>query len=214
MDSFSARWTRKADLEAAIYRFHVIVDDGARLWVDDRLVIDDWRDGAARELTADYPLAQGQHSLRLEFYEHVTDARIRLWWEKVTPPPYPNWRGEYWSNRSLSGSPALLRDDAAIDFRWGTGAAATGLPVDNFSARWSRQLSFEPGVHVFFASADDGIRVYLDGELVVNEWHSSYGTDVYTFTAVLTGTHWLTVEYYEGDGEALVKFWWEKVSKR
>jgi len=210
-DNFSARWTRKVGFDADTYRFHVIVDDGARLWVDDRLYIDSWRDGVARELTADVPLARGQHSLRLEFYERGDKARIRLWWDKVGPVSYPDWKGEYWTNQNLSGSPALLRNDTAIDFRWNNGAAAAGLPADNFSARWSRQVTFEPGIYLFNAQADDGIRFFLDGQLLLNEWHSSNGRDVYGVDQVLTGPHRLVVEYYEGRGGALAKFWWKRV---
>jgi hypothetical protein len=210
-DSFSARWSRKAAFDADVYRFHVIVDDGARLWVDDRLLIDAWRDGVARELTADIPLTNGQHNLRLEFYERTDNARVRLWWEKTTPASYPDWKGEYWSNRDLRGARALLRNDKTIDFRWARGAAAAGLPADNFSARWSRQVNFEPGVYIFSASADDGIRFYLDGQLRLNEWHANDGKTVYTVEAALSGSHQLVVEYYEEGFEALVKFGWKRV---
>jgi hypothetical protein len=210
-NDFSARWTRKVNFDADTYRFHVLVDDGARLWVDDRLYIDSWRDGVARELTADVPLARGQHSLRLEFYERGDNARIRLWWDKVGSVSYPDWKGEYWANRNLSGSPALLRNDTAIDFRWNKGAAAAGLPADEFSARWSRQVTFEPGIYLFSAQADDGIRFSLDGQLLLNEWHSSDGKEVYSVDKVLTGPHQLVVEYYEDRGGALAKFWWKRV---
>jgi hypothetical protein len=210
-DDFSARWTRTAGFDAATYRFHVSVDDGARLWVDERLVIDAWRDGAARELTADLPMVAGQHSLKLEYYEHGDSARVRLWWDKVTSVSYSDWKGEYWSNRNLSGSPVLVRNDKAIDFRWDRGAPATGLPSDKFSVRWSRRVTFEPGVYLFSAWADDGVRFYLDGKLLLNEWHNNDGKDVYTTNATLSGPCNLVVEYYEDGGEALIKFWWNRV---
>jgi hypothetical protein len=209
-DNFSARWTRLVSFDAATYRFHLIVDDGARLWVDNQLLIGAWRDGAARELTADYPLAAGQHSLRLEYYEHGDKARVRLWWEKTTAASYPDWKGEYWSNRNLSGSPSLVRNDKAIDFNWGKGAPAAGLPADNFSARWSRQVTFAPGVYTFSAWADDGIRLYLDGKLLLNEWHDGRGDVVYKADANLSGVHGLVVEYYENGGDSRVGLSWTR----
>ena len=209
-DNFSARWTRTIGFGAEVYRFHVIVDDGARMWLNDRLIIDTWRDGTAREVTADIPLAAGQYSLRLEYYERSDNARIRLWWETVTETVYPDWRGEYRSNPYLHGSPALLRNDKAIDFNWGKGAAAPGLPEDNFSARWSRIVTFEPGVYRFSAQADDGIRFFLDGNLVLREWHDNDGKKVYSVEKPLDGTHIVSVEYYEAGGEALAKFWWTR----
>ncbi len=209
-DNFSARWTRTLNFEAATYRFHVLADDGARLWIDDQLLIDEWRDGSGREATREVALAQGAHRLRLEYYERTGDARISLWWEKL-PASYPDWKGEYWANQSLSGAPALTRNDKAIDFSWGDGAPALGLPGDIFSARWSRRVTFETGTYRFFAQSDDGVRVYLDGVRVLDEWHDSRGDIVYTFDLTLSGSRSVVVEYYEGVGKARVKVWWERV---
>jgi len=212
-NAFSARWTRSAGFDAGTYRFHVIVDDGARLWIGDRLVIDSWRDGAGREVTADIPLAAGQHRIKLEYYERGDNARIKLWWEKTSSASYPDWKGEYWANRELKGTPALLRNDTSIDYNWHTGAAMSGLPADNFSVRWSRYVAFEPGIYLFSAKADDGMRFYIDGQLMLDEWHKSDGKQVYGESAPLSGSHQLRVEYYEGSGGALASFWWKKVGE-
>jgi len=211
-DNFSARWTRALEFDAATYRFHVLMDDGARLWVDEQLIIDDWHDGAPRERTAEYALAQGTHSLRLEFYEHTGSAQVHVWWEEIPSPSYPDWRGEYWPNRNLSGNPALVRNDKTVEFYWGTGAAAVGLPADNFSAHWYRQVTFDPGVYRFYAQADDGVRLYIDGNLVLDEWRISNGQEIYRAELALAGEHQLDVMYYELSGNSLVKFWWERVS--
>jgi cell division septation protein DedD len=209
-DGFSVRWTRAADFDAATYRFHALVDDGARLYVDDQLVINEWRDGPVREVTADRALARGTHSLRVEYYERTGQARIRVWWEEVSTP-FTDWKGEYWSNRMLEGRPTLVRNDGEIDFEWGTGAVAVGLPVDDFSARWRREVTFNAGVYRFQARADDGIRLYLDGGLIFDEWHDSSGGQVYRADRSLQGEHELVVEYYERIGRAMVKVWWQRL---
>jgi len=193
-----------------VYRFRAMVDDGMRLYVDDRLVINEWQDGAQREVSGDVQVAVGYHTVRVEYYERAGEAVARVWWEKLAPS-YPDWKGEYWSNRDLSGSPALVRNDQRIDFSWGTGSAAPGLPVDNWSARWSRSVTFEPGLYRFSATADDGIRFYLDGKLIINEWHDSSGTEVYTVNLAVSGSHQLVVEYYEHGGSAAIKFWWQRI---
>jgi hypothetical protein len=112
----------------------------------------------------------------------------------------------------LQGDPSLVRNDRNIDFRWGTGPPAAGLPADNFSARWSRQVTFKPGVYRFSSQADDGIRFYLDGNLVLDEWHDSSGEKTYRVEKPLSGSHRLMVDYYESGGQALVKFEWKRVS--
>ena len=211
-DDFSARWTRRVRFDAGTYRFHVLVDDGVRLWVDDQKVIDAWREGALREFTGDLVLTGGEHGLRVEYYEHTGEARIRVWWEKLGAASYADWKGEYWSNRKLSGSPTLVRNDTRIDFQWGRGAPAAGLPADDFSTRWTRQMSFQAGIYRFHARADDGIRLYVDGKLMLDEWHESDGADVYVVDVPLvTGQHKLRVEYYERSGNALAELWWKRV---
>ena len=209
-DGFSARWSRTAQFDAATYRFHILVDDGARLYADDQLILDTWRDGGRREVTRDHALTRGAHTLRVEYYEQTGEARIRVWWEKVKAS-YPDWKGEYWPNRRFDGKPALVRNDKSIDFRWGSGAVAPGLPLDGFSVRWSRKMSFDHGVYRFYAWADDGIRVYVDGELVLNEWHDANADEVYVVDLNLAGQKTVAVEYYERGGEALAKFWWKRV---
>jgi uncharacterized protein YgiM (DUF1202 family) len=214
VDNFSARWSRTANFEAATYRFHMIVDDGARLWVDDQLLIDEWRDGGERELTADLSLSQGRHTVLVEYYEHRGYARIRVWWEKISAATYPDWKGEYWANRELRGSPALTRNDVNIDFYWGAAAPASGLPTDNFSVRWSRRITFSDGLYRFYAQADDGIRFYVDGTLILDAWRESGGEEVHMADLYLSGSHRLTVEYYEHTGIAWVIFGWERVEER
>jgi hypothetical protein len=211
-DNFSARWSRNVQFDEGAYLFHVVVDDGARLWVDNQLLIDEWRDGSPREATNVLSLVGGVHNLQIDFYERTGSARIRLWWEKIVSPVYLNWRGEYWSNPELSGDPSLVRDDPAIDFHWTAQAAAAGLPSDNFSTRWSRWVDFRPGTYRFRAQADDGIRVFLDGRLVLDKWTNINVNDIHAVDLNLSGPRWLVVEYRELSGEAGVRFWWERVA--
>jgi hypothetical protein len=212
-DDFSVRWSSRVEFEAGTYRIRILVDDGVRLYVDDQLALDEWEDGGARELSTEVALAKGTHSLRLEYYEHTREARIRLRWQRQSDPEFLDWKGRYFANRKLEGEPALIRNDRAVDFAWGTSSPAVGVPADDFSARWTRKLAFEGGVYKFNARADDGIRVYLDDELILDEWHDSSGDDAYSVTrTLLAGEHRLKVEYYERWGRAMVKVWWERLA--
>ncbi len=208
-DGFSARWTRAFEFDSATYRFYVTVDDGARLYVDGQLVLNEWRDSSVREVFADVPLARGGHTIRLEYYERTGVAQVRLRWERLGPVTFPDWKGEYWSNLNLTGNPTLTRNDRNIDFNWGTGAPAVGIAADGFSARWSRTVTLQPGLYRLFAQADDGIRVYMDGRLVINEWHDNDASMAYPIDIAFTGTHTLVVEYYERSGGAAARFWWQ-----
>jgi hypothetical protein len=190
-NSFSARWSRTLEFVTGTYRFSLLVDDGARLWVDGRLVIDAWEDGGTRELAVDLPLAAGVHTLDLEYYEGYGQARARLIWEEIAPS-FPDWKGEYWSNANLAGAPVLVRNDRKIAFSWDKGAPDVGLPTDGFSARWSRTTTFEAGLYRFSATADDGVLVSVDGDRVIDAWYTSAGDEVHTAERVLAaGEHTL-----------------------
>ncbi|MFH1929143.1 MAG: PA14 domain-containing protein [Chloroflexota bacterium] len=209
-DNFSARWTRTVKFDEGSYRFHLLVDDGARVWVDGKLIIDEWREGGPREVHADVALTQGKHELEVHYFERVGDARIRVWWERYPPITYADWKGEYWANRTLQGDPVVVRNDESIDFNWKAEPPMYRMPADLFSVRWSRELAFGPGIYRFHADADDGVRFYVDGVLVLDEWHD-FMPEAYTIDLELNGAHGLVVEYYESAGAARIHFWWEKV---
>jgi hypothetical protein len=209
-NNYSARWTRTAHFHQGTYRFHALADDGVRLWVDDRLVIDAWYDHSAHELMTDRALTAGTHSLKVEYYEHGGDSRISVWWEKVAYPSYPDWKGEYWSNRDLSGDPALVRNDRNVNYNWGADAASPGLPVDDFSARWTRQAYFEAATYRFHALVDDGVRLWVDGQRLIDAWYDHTTHELVADYAIVRGTHNVRVEYYEQSGDARIQVWWEK----
>jgi hypothetical protein len=211
-NDFSVRWTATVDFEEGTYRFVAVADDGVRLWVDDKLILDAWRDQDSRTIDDDHILAKGKHDLRLEYYEHNKDAVIRLSWTRLGSTTFPDWRGEYYANRDLSGTPLLLRNDRNVDFDWGNGSPDAVVPSDNFSVRWTRRLSFEAGRYRLNVRADDGVRLYVNGTRVINEWHDSSGTQVYTTEMNLSGQTDLQVDYYERSGRSKVKFSYERVA--
>ena len=80
------------------------------------------------------------------------------------------WKGEYFDNRTLSGAPILVRQDARVGFDWATSAPSALLPTDNFSVRWTRTLSLPAGNYLFTTHTDDGVRVWLDDKLIIDRW--------------------------------------------
>jgi len=208
-DGFSVRWTRSVGFEAGRYRFNVESDDGIRLYLDGALILDQWRDQSATSYSVERLLSAGEHYLRVEYYEHRGDAVARVWWERLGEPTITEWRGEYFNNMWLAGAPSVVRNDATIDFDWGAGAPAAGIAADGFSARWSRTLNFAAGRYRFTAVADDGVRLYIDGALVINQWRDQAATP-YTLEQNLTGgNHTIVMEYYENTGNAVARLQWQ-----
>jgi hypothetical protein len=127
-------------------------------------------------------------------------------------PSVAAWRGEYYDNINLGGEPVLSRDDPALDFNWSSASPGPNLPADNFSARWTRPVEFtEEGDYRFLADVDDGVKLYLDGWLIIDEWNTNpYVLHSGVFADIKPGVHTLMVEYFEAAGDAHIKVWFEK----
>ncbi len=155
-------------------------------------------------------LSAGSHQIVVEYYEDRGQAGIRVWWQQLggtTPPVTNGWQGEYYGNVGLEGNPLLVRDDSEINFDWGAGAPASWLPSDNFSVRWSRQTDFAAGYYNLSVRSDDGVRVWVNNQLLIDQWREM-ANELHTADGVyLSGTNQLTVEYYERSGFARVHFW-------
>src|SRR5207237_2419564 len=90
---------------------------------------------------------------------------------------------------------------------YGAGGPA-GLPVDNFSVRWTGRCTLAAGTFTFTARADDGVRVFVDGVAVIDQFHDQPAT-TYTANRTLTaGEHDVKVEYYERAGDAVIQVSW------
>ena len=209
-DNFSVRWTRTEWFEAGTHRFSYRSDDGIRVWIDDTLVVNDWRDRQASWSSVDSYVSRGNRAVRVEYFEHTGTAIVEVFWEKTSGGAV--WRGEYFDNRKLSGSPKLVRYDPAIDFAWKEGSPDTKIPTDDFSVRWSRTLGFTAGSYRFYASCDDGVRIFVDGSLVLDAWRDQKLPNTRTGDIYLgEGQHNLIVEYYDHGGHASAHVWWKRL---
>lgn len=102
------------------------------------------------------------------------------------------------------------RTDATINFHWGAGAPA-GLTTDTFSIRWRGWLQIPTdGSYTFYLTGDDGVRLWLDGQLLINEWQDQGATTFSVTVPRLNGGDKLDlrVEFYENSGSATVVLEW------
>jgi glucose/arabinose dehydrogenase len=213
VDNFSARWTKALNVsEASSYKFTVTADDGVRLFVDGQKVLDHWNFSSRTTYTVTQYLAAGAHQIVLEYFEAGGSAVAQLRYEETDdpppppPPPVDPFTAEYFDNQDLAGTPVLTRQDPAIDFDWGTGSPNFAVPFNQFSARWTRTKTYEAGTYRLTVTGDDGIRVLVDGEVVVNGWFYQSPT-TYTADVPLTaGTHTVVVEYFEFVGGAVARY--------
>jgi glucose/arabinose dehydrogenase len=115
------------------------------------------------------------------------------------------WTGQYFNNLTLSGTAALTRDDGAtLDFTW-AGSPGTGVNADNFSVRWQKTDTYAAGTYQFTATADDGVRVYVDGTRIINQWIDQAPTTYTANSALTAGSHTIMFELYDSGGGARAK---------
>lgn len=124
--------------------------------------------------------------------------------------------GEYYNNLDLSGSPVLTRTDTTVDFDiGGSSPASPVVNVDAYSVRWSGQVrALYDEVYTFGTQSDDGIRLWVDGTQVINNWtdHSStYNSGTITLEADMK--YDIVLEFYESTGSSLAQLSWSSVSQ-
>jgi glucose/arabinose dehydrogenase len=115
-------------------------------------------------------------------------------------------------NAQIFGAkPVLVRVDTTVNFNWTNGSPASAVPINNFAVRWLGDL--EPlftDNYTFHCFSDDGVRLWIDNQLVVDNW-------VYQAVAEATSKpmrlevgkkYRVKMEFFEGGGEAEVRLWW------
>lgn len=130
----------------------------------------------------------------------------------IPPGPGTGLRGQYFSNRTLSGSPVLTRTDGPVNFSWKQ-SPGTGVPSNNFSVRWTgRVVAPATGSYHFQTIANDGVRLWVKGQLVVDNWTAHASNETVTSAPVNLAageTAAVVLEYYDVSGGAIVRLRWQ-----
>ena len=145
-----------------------------------------------------------------------TATEVTAHFEKIVAvcPSITDWKGEYWVNSSLYGTPVLCRNDASLDFDWRYNSPDPSILPDNFSAQWTRTINFSAGRYQFFIDHDDGARLYIDDMLhpVLDKWGTCCTVDLSNPIPLAEGNHVLRMQYYEEGGAANAHLWWVKLN--
>jgi uncharacterized protein YgiM (DUF1202 family) len=230
-DGFSIRWAADPYFAAGTYRFWALADDNVRVTVDFAFhpQIDTFASPSIGQIVSgDVTLSAGIHHVQVDYREVSGSAYAYVTWANLATNPggpgFPvpsqsfanvnngQWTAQYYANASLSGSPSLIQSEAGPSHTWGVAAPAVNLPADNFSARWTSVQTLDAGSYQLSVRADDGVRVFVDGIAVMNEWHSATNL---TYTAPLNlnaGQHNIMIEYYEAGGDAFLDYRLERQS--
>ncbi|RMD73934.1 MAG: hypothetical protein D6820_17770, partial [Lentisphaerae bacterium] len=132
----------------------------------------------------------------------------------TTPAPPPPGQGtgltgSYFNDEEFS-SRVLVRVDEGIDFDWKRAAPVTGVNPDHFSVRWEGEV--EPAYSetiTFYVRSDDGVRLWVDNQLLINNWQRQSAREVSAAIALEAGRRYpIRLEYFEATGDATVSLSW------
>jgi hypothetical protein len=130
----------------------------------------------------------------------------------VTTPVSQGLKAEYFNNRFLATPIAFTRIDSTVNFTdaGGTWVNFGGVGTDNFSVRWSGQVRpSTSGTYTFYTMSDDGVRLYVNGQALVNNW-TDHGPTENSGNISLTANqlYTITMEFYENGGGATAQLSW------
>ncbi|RKY24925.1 MAG: glycosyl hydrolase [Planctomycetota bacterium] len=157
--------------------------------------------------TASVTFAQGYISYRNAFDFDMIPEKYLSSFDPVSGAK--GWRGEYFASLDLSGKPTFVRYDSNINFKW-LGAPADNMPEDNFSVRWTGTVvAPASGEYEFGLLSDDGSRMFIDGEMLIDNWWD-HGPLAKTRKIELEkGKEYnIVIEYYDSGVGADVKLGW------
>jgi parallel beta-helix repeat protein len=217
------------------YTFYTSSDDGSKLYIGNSEVVNNDGLHAEQERSGTIGLKAGKHAITVAYLQGGGGQTLNLSYSgpgigKQAIPASMFFRvgtaqqalavsgtgsglqAEYFNNINLTAPVVLTRTDATVNFDFGTGSPAAGtVNVDNFSARWTGQVQAPvTGNYTFGTTSDDGVRLWVNGNQVINNWTGHAPTTNNSASILLTANqkYDIRVEYYESGGGAVAKLLW------
>jgi glucan endo-1,3-alpha-glucosidase len=121
---------------------------------------------------------------------------------------------QYFDNMDFTNS-KLTRTDSIINFNWGSGSPVSAMGVDQFSVRWTGQVQAKYSeTYTFYTNSDDGIRLWVNGQQIINNWTDHAPTENKGTISLVAGQKYdIKIEFYENGGGALASLSWSSISQ-
>lgn len=222
-DNFSARFATDVSFQPGTYRFFAQADDNVKVTFNfNNVVIDTFgTPQIGTTVSGDVTVTQaGVYHIQVDYREVDGNAMLNLSYGNAATNPQPNfgggtsttqvnsspWTAQYYANGGLAGDPVAIVTVNHPSFNYGAGSPLPSVPVDNWSARFTSVQNLAGGNYTLQVRADDGVRVYVNGGLAINQFGGFPGQ---TFTTNLTlpaGANNFQVEYLEINADAYLDY--------
>lgn len=204
-DYFTWTFDQSGSYQAGDYFVQALADDGVRVEIDGNRVIDQWTDYTGKINRYVWTNVNGgSHTVKTHYYEHVASAGIHS-----NVVPFDTWLAYYYPNRTLSGFPVAAKVIPPVGTNkklseYYLGSPTNGVSNDQFSARYTTAKRISEGDYILRTKADDGVRVYVDGNLVLDRW-ATIGEEAVKLhipnhqnsKVGEEDVHWIEVEYHD-----------------
>jgi len=212
-NNFSVQFSTSIYLRRGRYRFVVYSDDGVRLYIDGKRVIDSWYDRSAKTDVIELDILGGETSIQLEYYEHYHTAKICFDYFPI------GFLGEYYKGKNLGKNvknkqidpPYMYKYEPNINFDWYSGSPNPRFNRDNYSVRWSGLIDLPIGRYKVKTTSDDGVRLLIDGKLAIESWEDSSSKLLEKQIDLVGRYHDIVLEYYENKGIAECRLQFERI---
>ncbi|MDB6031379.1 MAG: hyaluronate lyase [Verrucomicrobiales bacterium] len=223
VDNFSVRWSGKLQVRhAGNHKFHLISDDGARLWLGGQLLIDSWSSHILSEDVQSISLVPGQYyDLVVEYYEGTGSATAQLLWtepggaKQVVPqsqlyPAVSGLRGFYYASTNFQNS-AFYRVDDVVNFFWGDSSPNPALLQGPFSVKWDGKVrANQTGLYTFYTLSDDAVKLTVNNQMIISNWVPHTVTENSGTLSLNAGQFYkITMEFFDANGSAAAVLMWQ-----
>ena len=237
-DYFGVIWMAEVEAPSSgEFTFSISTDDGGRLFVSDKLLAESLQRADTPEVSGKISLEAGKrYPLKLMYFDLIGNARARLYWSGPGTPksiipkerlfaksfleehtadirPGNGLLTTFYKNSDFTGA-TFTRIDTNIDFDW----SGAGMPPDgrstNFSVRWSGQLRADfSETYTFYLISDEGARLWLDNQLLINQWRDGDLSEFKETLALRAGSRYdVRLETRNTAGRASAKLLWSSPS--
>jgi mannan endo-1,4-beta-mannosidase len=150
---------------------------------------------------------------RIDEHDLAGDVHSGTVWDFTTLGPGLGVHAQYFRGMELAGAPVVTRTEDSIDHNWGNGEVAGGLS-DGVSARWTTDFE-APLTEAFqlITTSDDGVRLWLDGRRIIDNWTTHGSTDDVATVHLVAGQFYhLRMEWFDNTGGAVARLSWQSPS--
>lgn len=180
-------------------------------WTNIQSDIGKWQ--AGRSITRIW-IAYDQPGKTGQFRGYIDDLAISRTNTIFSPADPGLYKADFWNYATTPVIPARTPDfttkTSAIAYDWFAAPPSPLIHHDKYVARFAKTQLFDSGNYTFTVTADDGVRVLLDGKIIIDQWHDQAQTTYTTTRAVGVGTHSVVVQFYQNRGRSTLKFSYSK----